>query len=117
MFDWLGVARDLLVIGYMLFVRIGVPVLLTWMLGQWLQKTLQEHDQRSVESAATAHESPSCELGHQATNNSQLAVPCWLALQVSGHGLKPECYTCPLYTTTGRHLQGVPVAVRRSSKH
>ncbi|MBI5876084.1 MAG: hypothetical protein HZB53_00415 [Chloroflexi bacterium] len=117
MFDWLGTARDVLVIGYMLFVRVGVPILLTWMLGQWLQKVLRESESRSADSAAAALTDPNCALGMGAVDSHQPAVPCWLALQISGHGLKHECYTCPLYTNTGRHLHGVPAVVRQASQH
>ncbi len=34
--------RDVLVIGYMFVLRIGVPLLITLMLGTWLRKLLEE---------------------------------------------------------------------------
>ncbi len=34
--------RDVLVIGYMFVLRIGVPLLITLMIGAWLRKQLEE---------------------------------------------------------------------------
>ncbi len=34
--------RDVLVIGYMFVLRIGVPLLITLMIGAWLRKVLEE---------------------------------------------------------------------------
>lgn len=105
--DWLALTRDVLVIGYLLVVRIGVPIWLTWMLGRWLQKVLRESDAKEAEAEAVRG---------LCADAQQTDVPCWLALQISGHGLKPACYTCPLYTTAGRQLQHAPALVRKTVK-
>ena len=108
MFDWLGLARDVLVIAYMLFVRIAVPIWLTWMLGKWLQKLLREPETKPAELDTVRG---------MCAEAQQPDVPCWLALQISGHGLKPACYTCPLFTNVGRRLQQAPAVVRKTEKH
>ncbi len=105
--DWLGFARDVLVIGYLLVVRIGVPIWLTWMLGRWLQKVLHDSDAKEAESEV---------IRGLCAEAQRTDVPCWLALQISGHGLKPACYTCPLYTTASRQLQHAPVTVGKTVK-
>ena len=50
-FDWLGLIRDLFVLAYLVVLRIGVPILLTYLLGVWLQKVLRESDAAAARQA------------------------------------------------------------------
>ncbi len=38
----LSLVRDILVVGYMFVLRIGVPLILTLMIGAWLRRLLEE---------------------------------------------------------------------------
>ncbi|MCC7162973.1 MAG: hypothetical protein IT331_10805 [Anaerolineae bacterium] len=40
--------RDAVVIGYMLVLRIGVPILVTLFVGWWLERKLHEWDARDI---------------------------------------------------------------------
>lgn len=46
-FDLLGILRDVLVLGYLVILRIGVPVLITMMGGAWLRKVLEPKEARA----------------------------------------------------------------------
>lgn len=47
MFDQiLNFARDVVVIGYMFVLRIGVPIIVTMFIGWWLERKLAEKDAR-----------------------------------------------------------------------
>ncbi len=48
--------RDILVIGYMFVLRIGVPLIITLMVGAWLRKMLEEKPapEEKEETAAAA---------------------------------------------------------------
>lgn len=45
-FDLLGILRDVLVLGYLVILRIGVPILITMMGGAWLRKVLEPKEAR-----------------------------------------------------------------------
>ncbi len=106
--DLLALARDFLVIAYMLVLRIGVPILLVLMVGLWLERWLEE---REVEAPLhpIPHSIPVArhcwEMKRNRDTEQAKAVsaqrpdlPCWLALQVNGRGVKEMCYTCPIFT-------------------
>lgn len=40
-FDLISILRDVLVLGYLVILRIGVPILITMMGGAWLRKVLE----------------------------------------------------------------------------
>jgi hypothetical protein len=40
----LALVRDILVVGYLFVLRIGVPLIITLMLGTWLRKLLEEKE-------------------------------------------------------------------------
>lgn len=42
------VIRDLVVIGYMFVLRIGVPIIVTLCMGWWLERKLREWDARDL---------------------------------------------------------------------
>ncbi|MGB8648365.1 MAG: hypothetical protein WCF84_24225 [Anaerolineae bacterium] len=42
----INLIRDVLVIGYLFILRIGVPILITLMVGTWLRKLLEEKQER-----------------------------------------------------------------------
>ncbi len=104
--DILATVRDILVVGYMLIVRIGVPILITLMIGAWLRRLIEDKEDRPRAVAHPTNHFKHCwETGHsqdaldaQAIALARPDLPCWLALQVAGSGLKEACYSCPLYT-------------------
>lgn len=107
--DFDGILRDVIVLGYMFVLRIGVPLLITIMLGKWLQLKLE---QRDAERRGAAQGELYCwdknknaqTLRAKAAATDRPDLPCWLALQASGDGLIENCYTCRNYhvrTRTG----------------
>ncbi len=112
--DILAAVRDILVVGYMLVLRIGVPILITLMIGAWLRRVLEKDQDQPQPAEQAAAEPKHCwetSKDPQAEEAKRIAqtrpdLPCWLALQVGGTGLKEMCYSCPLYN------QRVPMAVR-----
>jgi hypothetical protein len=106
-----AVVRDLLVLGYMLFLRIGVPLLIVVMGGTWIQRRMAESDMR--EQRARRGE-PYCWDRH---NNAASAsakraaaahpeLPCWLAVQTGGGGVTESCFSCPRYAVKTGRLTG-----------
>jgi hypothetical protein len=49
------VIRDLVVLGYMFFLRIGVPIIVTLFIGWWLERKLKEWDARDAEALEQQH--------------------------------------------------------------
>ncbi len=101
----LPVVRDILVIAYMFVLRIGVPILITLMIGAWLKRLLEKEDQPQPVTPLQDSQ-PHC-WDKRTTPETEEAravamarpdLPCWLALQVQGHGLKEMCYSCPQYS-------------------
>jgi hypothetical protein len=112
--DILGIVRDALVIAYMFVLRIGVPLLITLMIGAWLKRLLEEREEKPeaapLKLGAGQHcwdvkDSPETRQA-KAVGAQRPDLPCWLALQVSGTGLKEICYTCPVFAAHA------PAAVR-----
>lgn len=94
--------RDTLVLTYMLFLRIGVPLLVIVFGGMWIQRRMAETDLR--EQRARRGEPYCWDLGNtaQTTSARQAAVthpelPCWLAVQSQGGGVTDSCFNCPRY--------------------
>lgn len=126
-FEWVAVLRDVLVVGYLFVLRIGVPIALTWLLGMWLQKALRDADAAALRQAERDRELVrthcweivNCPAAVRA--NCAAArhpeLPCWLALQIDGGGLKQACYTCPLYVTGPSVPRVIPVAATQSLRH
>ncbi len=50
--------RDVLVIGYMFVLRIGVPLLITLMIGAWLRKMLEEKPTETEQTETTPDAAP-----------------------------------------------------------
>ncbi len=104
--DIFGIIRDVLVIGYMFVLRIVVPILITLMIGAWLKRLLEEHEEQPAATPVRLKAGQHCwDVVHTPDTEQIKAVavqhpdlPCWLALQVSGAGVQEMCYTCPLYT-------------------
>ncbi len=103
--DFLAVVRDVLVVAYMFVLRIGVPILITLMIGAWLKRLVEEKDKPEQVTAPASSELhcwdiKKCSEAEQAKciARQRPDLPCWLALQVDGEGLKEMCYTCPVYT-------------------
>lgn len=100
-----GIVRDVLVIAYMFVLRIGVPLMITLMIGWWLQRLLEEKEPAAEPQGTSAKGEPHCwevkktcdALRAQSAATQRPDLPCWLALQVSGSGLTEACYSCPLF--------------------
>ncbi len=56
--DLLAILRDVMVLGYMFILRIGVPILITLMIGAWLRKLLEEKEPVSEEKPVEASQTP-----------------------------------------------------------
>jgi hypothetical protein len=106
--DLFGIAQALFVIAYMFVLRIGVPILVTLMIGAWLKRWLEERDAKEIPQAATpvsGNGSRCWDIKHCPDTERAKCVaakrpdlPCWLALQVSDGTLKEMCYSCPVFT-------------------
>lgn len=104
--DIFDLLRDLIVIGYLLVLRVLVPLLCILFIGKWIQTKMAETDRREQ----LAHQGePYCwDTHHNAqTQRAQAAaaarpdLPCWLAVQHEGGGVTDECYHCPRYAVQG----------------
>lgn len=96
--DFGGLFRDIVVLSYMLVLRIGVPLVITFLVGKWLQKKLEQQD-KIVASATHCWDKRKTRDSRRA-EQAALArpdLPCWLALQASGEGLTENCYNCSQY--------------------
>jgi hypothetical protein len=102
MFPDLGaIWQDAVVLGYMCGLRVGVPLLITIMLGKYLQRRLEERDREELAARhAFCWDSAKTIDSERASRASALRpdLPCWLALQVSGGELTEKCYDCPLFS-------------------
>jgi hypothetical protein len=106
--DIFGIVQALFVIAYMFVLRIGVPILVTLMIGAWLKRVLEEHDEKPETAPVTLKGGQHCwdvsktrdTEQAQAVAAQRADLPCWLALQVSGAGLKEMCYACPVFTSS-----------------
>ncbi len=49
------VIRDLIVIGYMFVLRIGVPIIVTLFIGWWLERKLVEWDAKDMKALEEEH--------------------------------------------------------------
>ena len=105
--DLVSVIRDVLVLAYLLTLRVGVPILITLMLGAWMQRILErpesELEGRPDLDSAGKHcwdyySSPEANRARQAAARRP-DLPCWLAVQVGGTGLNQACYTCSVFVS------------------
>lgn len=100
--DFGGILRDVMVLGYMVVLRIGVPLLITVLLGKWLQRKLGQPEKGRMGAANGERycwdlaKTPET-LRAKAAATERLDLPCWLALQASGEGLIQDCFTCRNY--------------------
>lgn len=104
----ISIVRDILVLAYLFVLRLGVPLLITLMLGSFIQHGLQQQDAKEMRASnqfgitgAPCWEKKDCPENVRAhcVAFQRPELPCWLALQVAGYGLKEQCYSCPQYTT------------------
>ncbi len=115
--DLFGIVRDTLVIAYMFVLRIGVPILITLMIGAWLKRLLEEHEEGPETAPLELAPGQHCWDVRKNDTTAQAQtlaakrpdLPCWLALQVGGKGVQEMCYGCPLYQP-GTHA--VPAVVK-----
>ncbi len=96
---------DTFAIGFMFALRIGLPIVLTLAAGYWLEKKLAPRE-RTPQRARTAKiiqihcwEIKKCENARRAhcAAYQHSELPCWLARQVAGDKVGPECYACAFY--------------------
>ncbi len=112
----LAFVRDVAVIGYMFVLRIGVPLLITLMIGAWLRRLLEEHEPQPAEELARLGPDQHCwdvkrsaETDRAKTLAAQRPdLPCWLAMQVGGAPLSDMCRSCPVYA----RQSAVPATVK-----
>jgi hypothetical protein len=109
-------ANSVFVLG-MFVLRLGVPVAITLALGYWLEKWLQPPAEekpemrRRMDWVRRAKSTRITQLhcwdlaqGEAARSAESAAVrhpdlPCWLALQMEGYTVRPECFLCARYTS------------------
>src|SRR5512141_563328 len=98
-----GTIRDVLVLAYLVALRVGVPILVTLMLGAWIQRYLERPEK---ELARTYRVGDPCWEFNQCPDAKEAQcvaaarpdLPCWLAIQVNGGGMSQACYSCPVFT-------------------
>ncbi len=104
----IGILRDVLVVAYLFILRLGVPLLITLMFGSFLQHWLKQQDAKEIlaqqgfqpgSKPCWVVKNCPAETRANCPAYQRPDLPCWLALQVAGYGLKEQCYSCPLYTT------------------
>ena len=112
-----AILRDGIVLSYMLFLRIGVPLLVIAFAGKWVRRRMAETDMREQRARMGAAYCWDIQVNEQ-TANAKLAaaaypeLPCWLAVQHSGGGVTQACYNCPRYALISDKLEGERVEVR-----
>jgi hypothetical protein len=108
--------RDAIVLTYMIFLRVGVPLLVIVFTGKWIQRKMAETDLR--EQRARMGEPYCWDMRTTAqTAYAQRAaaahpeLPCWLAVQTDGGGLTQACFNCPRYAVDVPHVARETVEV------
>lgn len=99
------ILRDALAVVFLFVLRIGVPLMITFLIGAWLQQILREPEgefessHQEVQAGPRCWELKSCPEAKRAQCAAARRpdLPCWLALQVAGSGLTSDCYGCPLF--------------------
>lgn len=110
------ILRDAIVLGYMLLLRVGMPLLAIIFVGKWIQRCMAESDLREQRERTGV---PYCwdTQTNARTGNAKTAaaahpeLPCWLAVQVAGGGVTQTCYNCPRYAVRTGELRGDQVEV------
>lgn len=111
-----AILRDGIVLAYMLFLRIGVPLIVIVFAGKWIQRRMAESDMREQRvrlgepycwDIRTNAQTASAKIA--ATAHPEL--PCWLAVQKQGGGVTESCFNCPRYAVNGAPLAGDTVEV------
>jgi len=100
---------DTIAILSMFALRIGLPIALTLVVGVWLEKKLAPRE-RAAHAARQSTRSAKiiqihcwdiekCENATRAqcAAYQRRELPCWLALQVAGEKVRPQCYACAFY--------------------
>lgn len=104
--------RDVIVLAYMVVLRIGVPILITILLGKWVERKLKERDaarRRVPKNAAYCWEREQTPETRRAQRAAEQRpdLPCWLALQVCGITYR-GCQTCHKFKVNGRRQPAAP---------
>lgn len=105
---------DGLFFAVLFLLRLGLPLALTLLVGRWLEKKLQPRTAQDRSRLRPPSRSPHSvraqplhcwELAHcpplvraHCAAYRHPELPCWLALQVEGRPVRPECFTCGLYS-------------------
>jgi hypothetical protein len=98
--------RDAIVLTYMFFLRVGVPVLVIVLVGKWIQRKMAETDLREQRERKGEPYCWNLRSTAQTAYAQRAAVahpelPCWLAVQSEGGGLTEACFNCPRYVVKG----------------
>lgn len=100
---------EALIVLLMFAIRIGIPIAATLAIGYWLEKKLQPREEKPAAKLELMKKSKIIQLhcwDFKKCEPEQMArcaayahpeLPCWLALQVEGFKVRPECFTCALY--------------------
>lgn len=108
--------RDGIVLSYMVLLRVGAPLLVIVLTGNWIRQRMAERDMR--EQGARQGE-PYCwdtRINTQTVSAKQAAaahpeLPCWLAVQSEGGGVTESCFNCPRYAVKTKRPAGKRVEV------
>lgn len=108
--------RDGIVLAYMLFVRVGVPLLIIVMTGTWIRRRMAERDMQEQRARTGEPYCWDARTSAQTTSAKQAAaahpeLPCWLAVQSEGGGVMESCFNCPRYAVKVKRPAGERVEV------
>jgi hypothetical protein len=110
-------SANLAIVVVMFVLRLAVPLVVTLALGYWLENKLQPPadktpgTRRSIQQIGGAGSARSGPPGCWDLRQDEAArraegvagrhpgLPCWLALQVEGDKVRPECFVCARYTS------------------
>lgn len=114
--DLAAMLRDGIVLAYMIFLRVGAPLLVIWFVGKWIQRKMSDadmHEQRvhlrepycwDKRNTAQTQRAKTAAAAHP-------DLPCWLAVQQAGEGVTEACFNCPRYALQETHPERKPVEV------
>ena len=100
---------DTFAIVFMFALRIGGPIALTLAVGYWMEKKLAPRERAGQPVRQAARSAKIIQIHcwdikkcasatrAQCAAHQYPDLPCWLALQVSGEKVRPECYACAFY--------------------
>ncbi len=105
------ILTETIIVLFMFFLRIGVPIAITLLIGRWLEKRLAPREgsrPAGVEPQITRNgkvihlhcwEVKRCPPAQRAQCAAfkRPDLPCWLAIQAEGGKVRAECFACSFY--------------------